>query len=650
MRTAFLTLFCVSIPALALAQEAASVEVRPAALTVRAGGVAKLEVTVRDAAGRALGGQQVTWFATPFDIAGTDSTGLVTTTRAGRTFVYAVAGGKVGIARLDIQERLPTSLTLVGADTIVVGGVGRMDAQAFTSVGDPVPASPIEWSSSEPRAVEVSSTGAVRALAAGRARITVRSLGLEASRSLTVVPNPVSSLRIIAPATIRVGEVVALYAEPRKADGLPARVGGMVWGVEGAGAEVEPDGRFVALTPGRYLVSVSLGSVAAVTTIEATARLETRVPELVAHARLPAGVQGAEIWLNGNAAYVATISNELYTYDIADPAAPALTDSLVVDARLINDVMTTADGRLGVLTREGASDRKNGLIFFDASNPLHPRIVGQYSTTLTGGVHSAFVDGHYAYATSDATGSLRIIDFQDPAKPVEVGRYELPRAGVSAYDVEFLSISPQRYLHDVYVKNGIAYLAYWRDGLVILDVGRGIKGGSPSHPVFVSQYNYNHAALYPPGYIAGTHAVFADGHYVFLGDESYPGDADLASHEQFPTRGLMQVIDVADLSHPRKVAQYDPVEFGVHNLYVDGGVMYIGAYNGGIRVLDVSGELLGDLKAQGRVIGNVYTGALDGYRPNMALTWSAIPHGGYIYASDINTGLWVARLVGRATP
>jgi hypothetical protein len=30
----------------------------------------------------------------------------------------------------------------------------------------------------------------------------------------------------------------------------------------------------------------------------------------------------------------------------------------------------------------------------------------------------------------------------------------------------------------------------------------------------------------------------------------------------------------------------------------------------------------------------------------MALAWSAIPHRGFIYASDINSGLWVARVAG----
>src|SRR2546422_5960489 len=38
------------------------------------------------------------------------------------------------------------------------------------------------------------------------------------------------------------------------------------------------------------------------------------------------------------------------------------------------------------------------------------------------------------------------------------------------------------------VVDGLAYLAYWNDWLVILDVGNGIKGGNPESPQFVSQF------------------------------------------------------------------------------------------------------------------------------------------------------------------
>ncbi|NIR35868.1 MAG: hypothetical protein GWN32_16100, partial [Gemmatimonadetes bacterium] len=102
-------------------------------------------------------------------------------------------------------------------------------------------------------------------------------------------------------------------------------------------------------------------------------------------------------------------------------------------------------------------------------------------------------------------------------------------------------------LHDVYVEDGLAYLAYWRDGLVILDVGDGVRGGSIRQPKLVSRFRYNHAELYPADFIAGTHAVYRSGRYVFIGDESYPGTTDFFSRETFPTRGLLHVIDVSDI-------------------------------------------------------------------------------------------------------
>src|SRR2546427_4360379 len=79
------------------------------------------------------------------------------------------------------------------------------------------------------------------------------------------------------------------------------------------------------------------------------------------------------------------------------------------------------------------------------------------------------------------------------------------------------------------VVDGLVYLAYWNDGLVILDVGNGIKGGSPESPQFVSQFKYDLDATYArveqlwgPGFVRGTHTAWRAGRYVFVGDEVYP--------------------------------------------------------------------------------------------------------------------------------
>ena len=328
-------------------------------------------------------------------------------------------------------------------------------------------------------------------------------------------------------------------------------------------------------------------------------------------------------------------------YDISNPSAPVKTDSVAFDARLVNDVSTTPDGTIAVVTREGASSRKNGIVFLDTSEAAHPKVISEYTATVTGGVHSAFIDGHYVYLTDDATGSLRVIDFQDVKNPREVARWQVDGPPVmTAADGHV----PGRYLHDVYARDGFLYMGYWRDGLVILDIGNGIKGGSPTRPMLVSQIRFNYLDLYGPGWLAGAHAVFRDRNYVYVGDEVFPGQFNIESRDRIPVQGIVHVVDVSDIEHPRKVAEYAVPEAGAHNMWVADGIMYMGYYNGGGRVVDVSGELRGDLYKQGREIARLWTGDAKGWRPNLPFTWGAQPYKGLIYFSDINSGVWITRL------
>ena len=143
--------------------------------------------------------------------------------------------------------------------------------------------------------------------------------------------------------------------------------------------------------------------------------------------------------------------------------------------RTINDLMTTEDGKFGVLTREGSSSRENGIVVLSFENPEHPKPIAEFTETVSGGVHSTFIYRGYVYLTDDATGSLRVIDLRDPYNPKQVARWQ-PRERMAG-----------NYVHDVDVKDGLAYLSYWNDGLIILDVGNGIKGGSPENPQLVSR-------------------------------------------------------------------------------------------------------------------------------------------------------------------
>jgi hypothetical protein len=454
-----------------------------------------------------------------------------------------------------------------------------------------------------------------------------------------VVKNNLRNLLVTGGApTARTGDVVRF-----KAQGDPAGDFSTRWSVSGNGATIDSDGALVAEHPGTYIVTATSGKLSSSSSVVVSPRNLEQELQVVGRAPMKE-FQGAEQWIIGNYAYYSTISDKFLVYDISDPAHPKLTHTVKVDARLVNDIMTTADGKILVISREGASNRKNGIAFYDTSDPAHPKWISEYTATVTGGVHSAFVNDHYVYLTDDATGSMRVIDFADVKNPKEVARWqtENPLAGMITTK-EGTQIGG-RYLHDLQVKDGLAYLAYWHDGLVILDVGAGIKGGSPENPKLVSQFRFNHNELYGNGWLAGTHSVYRYKNYVFIGDEVFPSFFDIRSTKRIPVRGIVHVMDVSDINNPRKVAEYPVPEGGAHNMWVEDDVMYVGYYSGGGRIVDVSGELRGDLYRQGREIARLYTGDPDAFRPNLAFTWGAQPHNGLIYFNDVNSGLWIVKL------
>ena len=239
---------------------------------------------------------------------------------------------------------------------------------------------------------------------------------------------------------------------------------------------------------------------------------------MIVQGRVPLAVpgrRGVGASRSGKCAYLTTIADRVYAIDVADPAAPKIVDSMMTNARLVNDVMTTEDGNYGVFSREGASDRKNGIVIFDANDPCHPKPVSEYTETVTGGVHSSYVSQGHVYLTDDATGSMRVIDIRDPLKPREVGAVA-DRADRSG-----------RYVHDVAVTDGLAYLSLLERRA--RDPGRGERhegrhAGEAEAGLAVQVRSER--TLRPRGSAVragarGTHTAWRHGNYVFVGDEVY---------------------------------------------------------------------------------------------------------------------------------
>ncbi|HSB09100.1 MAG TPA: Ig-like domain-containing protein [Blastocatellia bacterium] len=622
-----------------------TVEVTPNVTEAEVGQQLKLAAVAKDASGKTIDVKPAAWFAAPFDVAAADSSGNISFLSPGEAQIGAVVSGKVGTIRIRIKPAPVTSIDLPSTSQIVVGGAMRPSAVARTASGNPRADVAISWSSLNPSIASVDAAGMIVGLSPGKAVITAVCERASTKMSVDVGANPVKALSVEPRSTnARTGDVVRFSANATDSAGKAINSCEVRWAVGGDGAMIEADGAFVAERPGAYVVSASVGDRQALASVIVTPRNAERELEVVGH-ELVKDVQTAEQWIIGNFAYVSTISDKLLVYDVSDPAHPKLTDTVKVDARHTNDISTTPDGKIAVLTREGASSRKNGIVFLDTSDPAHPKVISDYTATVTGGVHSAFIDSHYVYLTDDATGSMRVIDFKDVKNPKEVARWQVENAlarQITAADGE--QSTAGRYLHDVQVKDGLAYLAYWRDGLVILDVGSGIKGGSPEKPQLVSQYRMNYHELYGDGWLAGAHAVFRYKNYVFVGDEVFPAIFDIQSKKRIPVRGIVHVVDVTDINHPREVANYTVPEGGAHNVWVKDDVLSMGYYSGGARVVDVSGELRGDLYRQGREIGRLWTGDPSGFRSNLPFTWGAQPHGDLIFFNDINSGIWIVKI------
>ena len=498
----------------------------------------------------------------------------------------------------------------------------------------------IAWWSSDPEVVSVNGDGVASFNKAGSAEIRAQAEGITQVIEIQVTENPVAKVTLgPEQSEVRTGDVVRMQAELSDRAGRSvddAHVAYSLSALEGpaGGAVVYSDGAFVAEEAGVYRVMATAGGRAATAVVSAAPRSIVRGAELIGRGAV-SYVQTSDLWVfegrdGRDYAYTGTHAEgggqRMFVWDVTDRTAPTLMDSIVVDARVVNDVKINDDATLAVITREGASNRKNGMVMLDISDPAHPIVLSEFNDELTGGVHNVWINGDVVYAVNDGTNAMNIIDISDPASPKHVGRWEV-RPG-----------EEDKNLHDIWAEDGFAYLSYWDDGLIILDVGAGVKGGTPRDPKFVSQYKYP---------IGNTHTAFRYGDYVFVGDEIF----NCAECTNGP-RGYIHVVDVSDIEKPTEVARFEVPEAGAHNIWVEDGLLYVAYYQGGLRVVDVTGELRGDLYAQGRQVSWFHTAASEGegIKANSPLAWGPHVFKGYVFVSDMNSGLWVVQLEPPSDP
>jgi hypothetical protein len=355
----------------------------------------------------------------------------------------------------------------------------------------------------------------------------------------------------------------------------------------------------------------------------------------------------AEISVRGTTAYTTTWSNAaaaasvFYIWDVAGNT-PTLVDSVRVDnATTLGDIAVSDDGAYLVV----ATERQPGsIVVYSLTNPRQPQLVTRFTNAETNpGVHTAEigrVNGKlHAFLSIDPAGGtpakLVIVDLGNPASPQQV----------------YSTIIGSPFVHDTFVRDGILFLGLWNAGVAIWDIGGGGKGGTPASPIEIGRLQTTNGQAHNIWWFKDPTTGSAK--YAFVGEEG-PANIPISSS------GDIHVVDVSNMAAPREVAFYTVAGAGTHNFSMDepNGILYAAYYNGGVRALDVRGDLgtctdaqkstprnsavqLCDLSKMGREKGV-------GLRDRSAVSiWGVQFLNGAVYASDMSNGIWKLQPVSR---
>lgn len=635
-----------------------SLSVEPESLHLKIGQSAQLKATARDASGAAVEASPIFTTRARGGIE-VNNDGTVTARSAGEHVVTVIlprpgrGAGRRGRGRRGRLPRVTVNVTVEPAPlksiefpsevtSVYEGTTVALRPTVMDEVGEERGDVALQFTSSDPRVASINALGQLTAHRTGKVTIHAAADSISTEKVFDVLVNPVRELTLAGgDGEFRTGDVIAFTAVARDSLGRPVTGLPIYYACfrteteesrsEGAASQIDQRGRFVAEKPGEYTILAATGNTTAQKTVRVVPRNVRMRVEVVGQGRVD-NVHTSDLWVwqgvDGRDYCVSGTwgaDGEAYFWDVSDPANIKKIGTFQVDARTVNDVKVSPDGRICVISREGASNRRNGLVVLDVSDPHDVKQLAAFDDGLTGGVHNVFVDNGFIYAINNGR-RYDVIDIHNPSQPHRVANYELD--------------TPNHGVHDVWVVNGIAYSSNWANGVHVVDVGNGIVGGSPQDPQLIESYIYpqphSHAAF--PFYSSSTGRF-----YVLGGDEIFSNG--LNPGQPMQPAGYIHFVDMTAQGQPAEVARYEVPEAGSHNLWVEDDKLYVAYYNAGLRVVDISGDLMGDLYRQGREIASFRTFDPEGFVPNAPMAWGPQPYKGLVFVSDFDSGIWALRLV-----
>jgi hypothetical protein len=309
---------------------------------------------------------------------------------------------------------------------------------------------------------------------------------------------------------------------------------------------------------------------------------------------------GGQVVVDGNFAYIGHIDapNGTTIVDVADPKNPRIVWETEIPPGFHSHKVRAANGVM-VINREhhgqapgGKHPGRGGLGIYDISNPRAPKHIRNWDCDGNG-VHRFTFDGRYAYLSPQVEGYVgnivMILDFKDPARPEEVGRWWMPGQWKAGGEVPSWKGLAHRCHHPIR-RGDRLYTSYWHGGVGILDIADMV------HPKMVSGLDWSPPFPWPTHSAVPIEQTIAGRRYMLVADEDVlPMDEEMAPEMS----AFIWMVDITDETHPTPIGTFqvagvegkrNPSMTGCHQPVekIEGNEVPAAWFSNGLRILDIS--------------------------------------------------------------
>ncbi|HZB22503.1 MAG TPA: hypothetical protein VE444_01535 [Gaiellaceae bacterium] len=310
---------------------------------------------------------------------------------------------------------------------------------------------------------------------------------------------------------------------------------------------------------------------------------------------------------------------------------------------------------------------QRGLMLWDVTHPESPLQIAYFKTACcTRGVHELEVQHRtdlgrtFVYASVPTSGypdpgtpsgvrdqfghgDFRLFDITNPRSPVQVGEWGIHDVGTPFQALGCDADGNYGHSAEPSEDGKLAFVAYWDSGFIALDVS------NPAKPTFKGTTTYG---LDEDG--DGHSSQYDEGRkLLFSADEDFCKTSGSATEKGF---GYLRVWDYSKLNAPKQIGEYKTPnasdstdksagDYTIHNNFLVGTTLFTSWYSDGVRMIDVSNprapEEIGYFVPPATT--NPIKPSQRGVLTNTTQVWGVVVENGLVYASDMNSGLWILR-------